>query len=54
VQTREGVLRSHYFLPVPSARRLEIDEVLDQLRRLLGKTRFSVRFPGRVQATMLA
>ena len=53
-QTRDGVLRSHYFLPVPSARRLEIDEVLDQLRRLLGKTRFSVRFPGRVQATMLA
>nr|MBA2463771.1 winged helix DNA-binding domain-containing protein [Nocardioidaceae bacterium] len=49
-QARAGELRTHYFVPVPAGRRREIDVLLDRLRSLVGETRFSVRFPGRIQA----
>lgn len=53
-QTKDGELRSHYFLDVPARRRRELDEVLRGLAEVVGETRFSVRFPGRVQARLLA
>ncbi|CAN5199236.1 winged helix DNA-binding domain-containing protein [soil metagenome] len=53
-QTRDGELRSHYFMEVPRTRRRQLDDELRRLAEILGTTRFSVRFPGLVQATILA
>ena len=47
-------VRTHYFERVASARRAEIDERLAVLADAVGETRFTIRFPGRIQATILA
>ena len=52
-QSADGTLRTHYFEPVGAARRRELDERLAVLAGAVGATRFSVRFPGRVQARLV-
>jgi len=53
-QQRDGRLLTHYFEPVPAPRRDELSERLAAIARAVGDTRFSVRFPGRIQARILA
>ena len=53
-QARDGRLVTHWFEPVPAARREELAERLAALAAVIGDTRFSVRFPGRIQPRLLA
>jgi hypothetical protein len=53
-QAPDGSLRTHWFVDVPAARRRQVDVELDRVRDLLGDTRVSVRFPGRIHARLLA
>ena len=53
-QHRDGRLLTHWFEPVPPQRRDELAERLATIGARLGGTRFSVRFPGRIQAQILA
>ena len=53
-QHRDGRLLTHYFEPVAAARREQLAERLEELARVVGPVRFSVRFPGRIQARILA
>ena len=53
-QRPDGEIRLHWFLDVAPRRRAEVEQRADELRQWLGGTRFSVRFPGRVHATLLA
>jgi hypothetical protein len=53
-QHKDGRLLTHYFEPVPAPRRDELADRLAQIVALVGDTRFSVRFPGRIQAKILA
>nr|WP_294695284.1 winged helix DNA-binding domain-containing protein [uncultured Friedmanniella sp.] len=53
-QDKDGRLLTHYFEPVPAARREELADRLAQVAELVGGTRFSVRFPGRIQPRILA
>lgn len=52
-QHRSGELRTHWFERVAGDRRAAVAERLETLRTLIGDTRFSVRFPGRIQPTIL-
>jgi hypothetical protein len=52
-QTKDGRLPTHYFEAVPAARRREIDDRLAELTKAVGDTRFTVRFPGRIQPQLL-
>ncbi|GAA1428944.1 winged helix DNA-binding domain-containing protein [Microlunatus lacustris] len=52
-QTRDGRLLTHYFEPVPASRRDELAERLSALAAVIGDTRFSVRFPARIQPRLL-
>jgi hypothetical protein len=52
-QTRDGEIHTHYFEPVPLARRRQIDERIAEIRAMIGDTRFTVRFPGNVHARIL-
>jgi hypothetical protein len=51
-QTKTGDLPTHYFEKVAAVRRREVDQRLAKLKSMVGETRFSVRFPGRIQATI--
>jgi hypothetical protein len=53
-QAKDGRLVTHYFEPVPAARREELAGRLTALATVIGDTRFSVRFPGRIQPRLLA
>ena len=53
-QAPDGALRTHWFVDVPAARRRQLGAELDRVRDLLGDTRVSVRFPGRIHARLLA
>jgi hypothetical protein len=53
-QAPDGSLRTHWFLDVPAARRRQVEAELDRVRDLLGDTRVSMRFPGRIHARLLA
>ncbi|SDS28879.1 Winged helix DNA-binding domain-containing protein [Friedmanniella luteola] len=53
-QTKDGRLVTHYFEPVPAARREELAERLTGLAAVVDGTRFTVRFPGRIQPRLLA
>ena len=44
----------HYFERVARPRRRELDERLAMVAAAVGGTRFTIRFPGRVQARILA
>jgi hypothetical protein len=53
-QHKDGRLLTHYFEPVPRERRDELADRLTEIARVVGDTRFTVRFPGRIQAAILA
>lgn len=52
-QTRDGVIHTHYFEPVPAARRRQLDARIEEVRAMIGDTRFTVRFPGNIHARIL-
>lgn len=52
-QAPDGEIRTHLFEPLPARRRAEIADRCAWLRAVLGETRFTVRFPGVVQARLL-
>jgi len=52
-QRRDGEIRLHWFEDVPAARRRAVARRADEVRGWLGNSRFSVRFPGRIHATLL-
>ena len=52
-QTKDGSVHIHYFERVAAARRREIDERIADLKSWIGKTRFTVRFPGYIHARLL-
>ena len=52
-QTREGEIRTHYFEPVPAARRRHLDERITEVKAMIGDARFTVRFPGAIHARIL-
>lgn len=52
-QARDGEIRYHYFLDVPQRVRRAVEEEGERLRAAVGDTRFSVRFPGRIQKQLL-
>jgi hypothetical protein len=53
-QHKDGRLLTHYFEPVARERRDELADRLTEIARVVGDTRFTVRFPGRIQAAILA
>ena len=52
-QTKDGSVHVHYFERVGADRRREIDQRIDELKSWIGKTRFTVRFPGDIHARLL-
>ncbi len=52
-QIKNGDLPIYYFERVAATRRREVDQRLAELKVMVGDTRFSVRFPGRIQTTIL-
>jgi len=52
-QAKDGVIHTHYFERIATARRREIDQRIDQLKSWIGDTRFTVRFPGDIHARLL-
>ena len=52
-QDRDGEIRTHYFERVAANRRREVDTRVGELTRIIGSTRFTVRFPGAIQAQLL-
>jgi DNA glycosylase AlkZ-like len=52
-QDRQGQIRLHYFERVPARRRREVEARAADLAAMIGDTRFSVRFPGAIQARIL-
>jgi hypothetical protein len=53
-QAPDGELRSTYLVPVSASRRKQVATRLDEVAAMIGDTRFTVRFPGRVNAVLLA
>ena len=52
-QMRDGKISTHYFERVAAGRRREIDERIATITQLVGTTRFTVRFPGEINAHLL-
>jgi len=52
-QARDGTIQTHYFEPVPADRRHQLDERVAEVKAMIGETRFSVRFPGKINARLL-
>jgi hypothetical protein len=53
-QRPDGEVRLHWFTAVPARRRAAVEQRAAELASWVGATRFTVRFPGRVQARLLA
>jgi hypothetical protein len=53
-QAPDGELRSTYLVPVSARRRRQVAARLDDVAAMIGDTKFTVRFPGRVNAKLLA
>ena len=49
----DGQVHLHYFEKVAAGRRREIDERVADLKRWVGETRFTIRFPGAINKTIL-
>jgi hypothetical protein len=47
-QTRQGEIFTHYFERVGAARRRELEERIAGIKQLVGATRFTIRFPGKI------
>lgn len=52
-QRPDGTTALHWFSAVPKARQAQVRRRVEELEAWLGDTRYSVRFPGRVQARLL-
>ncbi|MGH3509048.1 MAG: winged helix DNA-binding domain-containing protein [Nocardioidaceae bacterium] len=52
-QAPDGELRLHFFRDVPTPRRRQVERRRDELSAMIADTRFTVRFPGRVNAMLL-
>jgi hypothetical protein len=52
-QAPDGEIRTHYFEKVTKAQRSAVDDRVWDLRKMVGDTRFTIRFPGRIQADLL-
>lgn len=52
-QRPDGEIRLHWFEAVPRDRRQAVSGRAEEVRVWLGDSRFSVRFPGRIHATLL-
>ena len=52
-QTRDGEIHTHYFERVTTTRRREIDIKIEEVKRLVGETRFTIRFPSDVHDRLL-
>jgi hypothetical protein len=52
-QDRQGEIRTHYFERVAVTRRQEVQARVTELKALVAETRFTVRFPGAIQARLL-
>ncbi len=53
-QTRDGNIHTHYFERVAANRRREIDLRITELKQFVGATRFTIRFPGEINARLLS
>ncbi|MGB3257501.1 MAG: winged helix DNA-binding domain-containing protein [Ornithinimicrobium sp.] len=53
-QAKDGGIRLHYFAEVSASRRREVDQRAQEVRDWLGETRFSWRFPGAINSSLLA
>lgn len=53
-QTKSGKMVLHYFVDVPAGRRRELERRAAQVQEWLGQTRISWRFPGAVNAELVA
>ncbi len=53
-QRQDGEVRTHYFVPVAPDRREQVRRRADEVRTWLGETRYSVRFPGRINSHLMA
>jgi hypothetical protein len=51
-QAPDGEIRTSYLVDVPADRRAEVAQRAEELAALLGETRFTVRFPSPVSATL--
>ena len=52
-QAADGEIRTHLFEKVSKAQRSAIDDRVWDLRKMVGDTRYTVRFPGRIQPQLL-
>jgi hypothetical protein len=52
-QAPDGEVRTHLFEKVTRAQQSAIDDRVGDLRKMVGDTRFTVRFPGRIQPLLL-
>lgn len=52
-RTQDGEIRLHWFLDVPAERRAEVEARADEVQGWLGAARYSVRFPGAINATLV-
>ena len=52
VQSADGEIRMRACVDLPPARRRELRERADELAKLLGDTRFTVRFPSTLSAAL--
>jgi hypothetical protein len=52
-QAPDGEIRTHYFVEVSAAQRRMVADRVEEVRTWVGETRFQVRFPGRINATLL-
>jgi Winged helix DNA-binding domain len=52
-RTQDGEIRLHWFLDVPAERRAEVAARAEEVQTWLGTARYSVRFPGAINATLV-
>lgn len=52
-QAPDGEIRTHLFEDVGAAHRAAVAARAEELREMIGQARFTVRFPGRIQPTLL-
>jgi hypothetical protein len=52
-QADDGEIRTHLFEKVTKAQRSAIDDRVWDLRKMVGDTRYTVRFPGRIHPRLL-
>ena len=53
-QTRDGEINTHYFERVAASRRWEVDLRIAEVKRIVGDTRFTVRFPAEIHNRLAA